>query len=108
MMIKCPECEKDYSDQAKSCVHCGARNPTKMGGCLKAATIGMALLALFLAFLLFGNLAVNPEKQADRDAIDLCREAEQDQLLDLGARRLARQACDMMERRFTEKYGHNP
>ena len=108
MMINCPECGKEYSDQAKRCVHCGAQNPNKMGGCLMAATIAAALVCLFLAFLLFGNLAGDPEKQAARDAISNCREPESDELLSIGARRLVRDTCDMMEQRFKSKYGHAP
>lgn len=108
MLITCAECGKDYSDQAKACVHCGAKNPARMGGGLKAATIIMALVCVFLAFLLFGNLAGDPEKQQARDAISECRESVQDELLDLEARRLARSTCDMMEQRFEDRYGHAP
>ncbi len=108
MLISCPECKKEYSDQAKACVHCGARNPKRMGPGLKLATILAAVLCVFLALVLIGNLAYDPEKERDQRAIAECKKTENDPLLDADARRLARGACELLEQRYREKYGHAP
>nr|CAP47954.1 putative integron gene cassette protein [uncultured bacterium] len=107
MLIECPECSKEYSDQASRCVHCGARNPNKMGPALKLATFAMAGVCVVLALILAGMQA-DPAKQQARDAISLCREGQADELLDIETRRFVRATCDKMEQDFVRKYGHKP
>ena len=108
MLITCAECKKEYSDQAKQCVHCGARNPNKMSGGLKFATIIMALVCVLLALILIGNTVYDPEQDAAQQAIASCGDLVDDELLSINARRLARDTCDRMEQRYKEKYGHAP
>ena len=109
MMIKCTECGKEYSDQAKACVHCGARNPTNSGGCLKAI-IGLVVMVVVFAIFVIAMRAytLDPQEVIDSEAIKECRKVENDELLSIGARRLARDACDLMEQRYNDKYGHAP
>ena len=108
MMIACPECKKEYSDQSKQCVHCGARNPNRMSGGLKFATIVMALICVFLALVLIGNQAYDPEQDSAERAIANCRDSVDDELLGVDARRLARDTCELMEQRYKDKYGRAP
>jgi hypothetical protein len=109
MMITCTECGKEYSDQAKACVHCGAPNTTKSGGCLKAV-LGLVAMVVVFAIIVIALRAytVDPQEVIDSEAIKECRKTENDELLDIGARRLARDACDLMEKQYNEKYGHAP
>ena len=109
MMIKCTECGKEYSDQAKACVHCGAPNTTISGGCLKAV-IGLVVMVVVFVIIVIALRAytIDPQEVIDSEAIKECRKAENDELLDISARRLARDACDLMEKRYNENYGHAP
>lgn len=109
MMIACKECGKEYSDQAKACVHCGAPNATKSGGCLKAM-IGLVVMVVVFVMIVIALRAytLDPEEAIKSEAIKECRKTENDELLDIGARRLARDACDLMEKQYNEKYGHAP
>lgn len=109
MMINCTECGKEYSDQAKACVHCGAPNVAKSGGCLKAA-IGLVVMVVLFAIFVIALRAytLDPQEMIDSEAIKECRNTENDELLSIEARRLARDACDLMEKRYNEKYGHAP
>ena len=107
MLIECPECGKEYSDQSGKCVHCGAGNPNKMGLALKLATFAMAGVCVLLVLMLIG-IRSDPEKQQARDAISLCREGQADELMDIEARRFVRATCDKMEQDFVRKYGVKP
>lgn len=55
MLITCPECKREYSSEAKACVHCGAK-PKRMTGAGKFGVFMLVLVALFVAFLVLGNL----------------------------------------------------
>ena len=107
MLIQCPECGKEYSDQSGKCVHCGARNSNKMGPALKLATFAMAGICVLLALMLLGVRA-DPEKQRARDAISLCRDEQADELEEIEVRRFVRATCDKMEQDFVRKYGVKP
>lgn len=48
-LIKCKECGKEVSDNAKSCPHCGAP-PSKKTGCLTW------VIAIFFAFVVFSSI----------------------------------------------------
>ena len=108
MMITCPECKAEYSDQAKACIHCGAKNPKKMSGGSKFGIFALVIIGLFIAFLVIGNMAYDPKEHALSDAIARCRKDENDQLLSIGARRLARDACEMLAQRYKDNYGRAP
>jgi len=58
-VITCAECKKEYSDQAKACVHCGARNSNKMSAGGKFGVAILVIAGLFVAFLVLGNLSYN-------------------------------------------------
>lgn len=58
-VIACDECKKEYSEQAKACVHCGARNPNKMSAGGKFGVAILVIVGLFVAFLVIGNLSYN-------------------------------------------------
>jgi hypothetical protein len=108
MMITCPECKKEYSDQSKNCVHCGARNPNKMSAGGKIGVFLLIVVGLFVALLIFGNMAYDPEQHSAELAIEECRKSENDALLSIEARRIARGACELLEQRYKDKYGHAP
>ena len=69
-LVQCPECHKEYSDQAKSCIHCGAKtlkqkNKTSTGKLL------WAFLFLCVAIGMVQNAITPPEDPqviADREA----------------------------------------
>ena len=46
-MINCGECQKEISDQAESCPHCGIKRPKKPSGCFVVilAVIGFAVVS---------------------------------------------------------------
>jgi len=56
MLITCQECKKEYSSEAKACVHCGAKNPKLMSGAGMFGVVVLVLVGLFVAFLVIGNL----------------------------------------------------
>ena len=108
MMITCPECKKEYSDQSKKCVHCGARNPNKMSGVGKFGVFLLIIVGLFVFLLIVGNMAYDPEQHSAELAIEECRKSESDVLLSIEARRIARGACELLEQRYKNKYGRAP
>lgn len=109
MMINCKECGKAYSDQAKACIHCGARNPTDTGGgCLKAIIGLVVMVALFAIFVVAIRMyTFDPKEASEREMIMGCRDAEND-ARGIETRQTIRGACDSMEQKFTAKYGHGP
>lgn len=46
MVLKCKECEKEVSDKAKTCPHCGA--PVQSGEIYAMAMLGAILFILIL------------------------------------------------------------
>ncbi len=77
----------------KACVHCGAPNTTKSGGCFKAV-LGMVAMVVVFAIIVITLPRVSVSPQViDSEAIKECRKTENDELLSIGARRLARDAC---------------
>lgn len=70
-MIKCAECGKDFSDQAKGCVHCGAPVPKKKYGW------GTALIASFVVIACISgqdkSSTTSPKLFNDMDALALCQ-----------------------------------
>lgn len=73
-MITCPECKKEYSEQAKACVHCGARNPKRMSAGGKFGVAILVLVGLFVAFLVIGNLSYNASGGAATNA-EMCTQS---------------------------------
>jgi len=62
-LIKCPECNKQVSDAAKTCPHCGfqlisndiTKKPKKVNGCLSILIIAAAVLTIFFIIGFFGD-----------------------------------------------------
>jgi hypothetical protein len=116
-MIRCTECGKDFSDQAKACVHCGARNPSfaSPGRWLGRIVMGGAIL--FVILLSYGCLlgAMDPESEArakDRDVISYCedqyQEMKDDPRLSKGARGIAYGACEKLKADYRQKWNREP
>lgn len=78
MMITCAECKKEYSGQAKACVHCGARNPNKMSAGGKfgmfVLVFVLVLVGLFIALLVIGNLS-SPTSNSSYTNAQLCSQS---------------------------------
>jgi hypothetical protein len=69
------------------------------------------LVLLGTAALGFGMMNVTPEDRQrwdEEDAIERCREAQDDPLQELATRRLIRAGCDRMEAQFRTKWGRSP
>ena len=66
---------------------------------------------LVVAFLVFAAMPVSPERQAKRDAraaIDHCWD-NQGKKSNTGSQgRFIAGACELMEERFVQQYGHKP
>ena len=110
MMINCMECGKAYSDQAKACIHCGARNPAHAGGgCLKAIIGLVVMVVLFAIFVVAIRMyTLDPKEASDKEMIMACRDVQNDTANGIETRQTARAACDAMEQKYREKYGHGP
>jgi hypothetical protein len=55
-LVKCRECSKDISNQAKACPHCGAVSKKKLGLFKKT---GLGLLGLFVVLIVIGSMSDN-------------------------------------------------
>lgn len=108
MLITCAECHSEYSDQAKACVHCGAPTVRTGGGSGRLVRALVIAAGLFIVLVVFGNLVYDPGRDAAERAIAECRKTEKDTLLDVNARRLARDTCDSLESNYEKKYGRTP
>nr|CUV23522.1 conserved protein of unknown function [Ralstonia solanacearum]CUV35873.1 conserved protein of unknown function [Ralstonia solanacearum] len=112
MLVQCGECGREVSDRAVACPACG--NPAAREGrsgmpfVWKLALVVGVLFAFGFLLGIAGNNALNSPKRRDELAIEKCRETERDALLDLGARRFARAACDRMVDEFRSRYGAEP
>jgi len=110
-LITCRECQKEVSDQAPRCPHCGApvEGRPKKGSAMKVVAI---LGVVVVGFLTFGAVVGgSPEGQAmtkDRRAIDYCWEEQKRKSLDPSAQRFVAGACEMMEEKFRKTYGRSP
>lgn len=73
-MLTCKECAKEYSNDAKACPNCGARNPNKWSAGAKFGAFIGVLVVLFIAFLAIG--AMTPDATV-RSSItgDLCTQS---------------------------------
>lgn len=70
--------------------------------------VGIAVVLFFTGGFMLSNSPEGQEKQRMRDAIALCWKDQGRKSLDPSTSRLAAGACEMMERRFVEKYGREP
>lgn len=105
-LIKCHECGKEISDQARACPGCGAKPKKDRAGlysAIVAVVAGFVLYAVSVA-----NDPIAQEKAGKRQAIELCWSTQQSDGLSPGASSLAADTCRMMETEFLEKYGVKP
>ncbi len=124
-LIACSECNKEISDKAFSCPHCGA--PRRSGGQMQSGgaaappapkkrsiwkwIIGVPV-AGFLALFVYGAYVTSTpdgrERSNERAAIDLCWSEQSRKSNTSGGARFIAGACERMERDFREKWGVNP
>lgn len=105
-LIKCTECGKDVSDEAKTCPHCGVAIKHK----------GSALFWVFVVFfvLVVGVLSLgagksDPVKTQARQAYDLCMDdlASADRARN-GTSAFIAGTCERLRGEFKQKYGTSP
>lgn len=108
-MIKCTECSKDISDQAKTCPGCGAPNKARTSKA-KPFVIGgiVAVAIVFAANLADAQKPEARQRSKERAAIDLCNKEAEDPILTFGEKRFILTACRKMESDFREKWRRNP
>ena len=71
-LIKCPECNKDISDKARACVHCGCPLRIEQAASTKKKSKNIIFLAVISAFvLLFAVLLSNLNKPNINNEIEL-------------------------------------
>lgn len=111
-MALCKVCGKEFSN-SKICPDCGAKVQEKglSGGFLFAVVGGLGLFLVLMVRM--GPDAPkassgNDEKSNARSAISLCWEDYKKKSFDPSTQRFVAGTCEMMERRFTEKYGNTP
>ena len=111
-IVNCTECNKEISDKAKSCPHCGAKKKASWLWLklLIGIPVGLFLLMMFIGWMSSGNSSGSSSsaKSRDRDAIQMCWQEQSRKSLDPGAARLAAGACEMMERNFRGTYNAQP
>lgn len=77
---------------------------------MKTALIAVAVAVV--AFLGWGaylsNTKDGEDRSRERQAIEACREGENDQLQELSTRRTVREVCDKMEADYVAKWGRVP
>lgn len=76
-----------------------------------AGMFGVVLLfavGLFVVLIVIGNMLYDPKEHSAQLAVEECRKAENDGLLSIDARRLARGACNLLEQEYKNKYGRAP
>ena len=93
-LIKCHECEKEISDEAKTCPHCGAKPKTGIG---VGKALALMLFVLVVIFMVVGkNSSENTAKQEDarRAALTPAQRTAEDRIR-AAARKIpdARWAC---------------
>lgn len=78
----------------------------------KVLTALAAVVVLLVAFLGYGlHLASTPDGKArisERDAIDRCHAAQDDELSELSTRRIIRQHCEALEAAYRAKWNREP
>ena len=111
-MTDCRECGKTLSDQAPSCLSCGAPNKAfnkPMGGCLKVVIVGAGILILLILFIIYGaTLPGRKGEQSARDAITYCKDQVSNPSLDPATQRFQSHVCDKMVNDFRVMYSKEP
>lgn len=119
-LVQCSDCSKEISDQAPTCVHCGAKNPrykkpTSAVGTFAKWTLWIAV-GLVTLLLFYGcSQARTPEgkeRSSERFAIEYCEdhaeEVKNDPRMSPGAYRIAYGACEVLKDDFRKKWNREP
>jgi len=110
-IIACAECGKEVSDQARACPSCGGApaKPRKKGGIAAPLLGGAALVVVFLVIAgASSGDGASSEKMNARLAIADCWKEQERKSLDAGTRLFMAGTCEMMERRFQERFNQAP
>lgn len=119
-LITCHECNKQYSSEAATCVHCGATNkdyvkPTS--GCMTALlwTVGIVVVGFVILMMFGASISSTPEgkeRSSERFAIEYCEDEydklKEDPRMTRGALAIAYGACEKMKDDFRAKWGREP
>lgn len=123
-LIACRECNKEISDQAVACPHCGmpqspvvrleqteqALTPPKKEVSIWVWIVVVPLVCLVVAAA-SGACTPSADSEAKahaRRAIDLCWSEQARKSITPGEARFIAGACEKMERDFRSKWGVNP
>lgn len=105
-LIPCPECKREMSSKAKACPHCGApkadNRPSAWPGLLSAAVVLVILVVLISANTEPDE--ASREKVGARRAIELCWKDQQRKSISPEDARSVAGVCEMMEKRFRDRY----
>jgi hypothetical protein len=108
-LIACPECQKEISDTAATCPHCGAPKAKPNGGRGHWVLWTIATVVAVLGFMAwYGNTPEVQAKSRAREAIALCRSHASNAAYSAGARGIASGACSTLEDNFRRKYNVDP
>lgn len=111
-LIRCKDCGKEFSSDAKSCIHCGAKAPKQASGCMPIALVMLVSALVLIAVLIYAGTAPGSSdysrQSGDRAAIEQCKKDRDDELNLISTRRLLRDTCAQLEQRFRDKYGYSP
>lgn len=115
-LIQCKECSKEYSDQAATCVNCGAKNPNyrKPMGCF--AITALIVGGLVVVFFGFGFILMQSpggqERSKERDAIYYCEDnyakLKEAPGTSTAMLQIAYGACEKMKNDFRTKWNREP
>jgi cyanophycinase-like exopeptidase len=77
VLITCNECGKEYSDQSKTCIHCGAKNRPSAGSRGKTALFVFLGLGVAVLIMIAGNSNSPESAAANKAAIaaDFCAQS---------------------------------
>ncbi|HSR65908.1 MAG TPA: hypothetical protein VLM17_09960 [Xanthomonadaceae bacterium] len=116
-LLDCPECKREYSDQAAACVHCGARNPAHRKPTPLILKLLLGIVVLFVTFIGLGLVLemadpTSGQRNDDRSAIEYCESEyarlEDDPRMTRGALGLAYGACEKLKDDFRRKWNREP
>lgn len=108
-LINCSECQREISDQAKTCPGCGASLKNDSG---KARLgIGIALAIPFVAIVVLLSMPTSPEAKemaSDRETIKRCWDEQQRKSLTPDSQRLVATLCEQKEAGYRAKRKESP
>lgn len=119
-LIACHECGKQYSSEARRCVHCGAVNKNYVkptGGFAKFVGWTVLIVAgVFVLLMIWGaSITSTPEGKERSDArfaIEYCEDQyeklKQDPRMSQGALGIAYGACEKLKQDFRDKWSREP